>query len=147
MVLLKHSSNTYWTPTMCQAALWASGAQRWAKNRYGPWQHGAYTQLPHPFLWRIYVCSCMCAYYCICRLFFFKIHVFILEREREQEMGQRERECQADSRLNAEPDIGVRSHSSEITAWAKIKSWMLNQLNHPGTLAGFFITESFWKVI
>ena len=36
-------------------------------------------------------------------------------------------------RKKAEPDVGAQSHDPEIMTCAEIKSWMLNQLSHPGT--------------
>ena len=60
------------------------------------------------------------------------MYLFILEREREREheQGQRakgEGETQADSRAGH-----GAWHGAEIVTWAKIKSQMLNWLNHPG---------------
>ena len=45
-----------------------------------------------------------------------------------------ERESQAVSALTE----GLNSMNSEITTLAKIKSWMFNQLSHPGALTGTF---------
>ena len=83
---------------------------------------------------------------CLC---FFVWDLFIWEGESKREgawagggtsgEGEGQRETQADSPLSTDPNIGAGSHNSEIMAWAKIKSRMLNQLNHLGTpLLGFF---------
>ena len=60
--------------------------------------------------------------------------------------GERERE-----NLNQIPcqGNGTWSHNAEIITWAEIKTWRLNQLNHPGGLQissilayGHFFTHS-----
>ena len=67
---------------------------------------------------------------------FFKFIYF--EREREHEWrwgGERERRERIPSRLHTvsmEPDVGLELMNHEIMIWAEIKSWMLNQLSHPG---------------
>ena len=75
-------------------------------------------------------------------LFFFKFIYLFWERDRERKhegLGQREREIDSiPSRLHAicaEPDLGLKLMNCEIMAWAKIKSRMLNWLNHPGAPA------------
>ena len=53
-----------------------------------------------------------------------------VQRERERE---RERE-RLPSRLHTastEPDMGLQLINHEVMTWAKTKSQMLNQLNHP----------------
>ena len=80
--------------------------------------------------------------------FFFKFIYLFWQRERAGE-GQRERHRERQripSRLwviSAEPDTGLHLTSviHEITTWADIKSWTLNQQSHPGTPRKFFV---FW---
>ena len=56
-----------------------------------------------------------------------------VERERASTSeGGAERESQADSILCMEPDVGLDCTNHEIMTRAEIKSWTLNQLNHPG---------------
>ena len=55
--------------------------------------------------------------------------------------AERERE-RIPSRLHAfsaEPDIGLELRNGEITTWAETKSWMLNQLSHPGSPVVFVL--------
>ena len=53
------------------------------------------------------------------------------ERERARER-ERETESQAGSILSAELDVWLDPTSLWSLPWAKIKSWPLNQLSHPG---------------
>ena len=55
--------------------------------------------------------------------------------------GGRGRGREDDSLLSMEPDAGTLSQDPEITTWAKIKSQMLNQLNHPRAPAWFLFTN------
>ena len=55
---------------------------------------------------------------------------FLILRERERKLsvswGEGPRKSQAASTLGTQP------HNSGIMTWAKIKSWTLNQMSHPG---------------
>ena len=51
------------------------------------------------------------------------------ERERERE---RERGTNRLDTISTEPEVGLKLTMHEIVTWAKIKSWMLNQLSLPG---------------
>ena len=53
------------------------------------------------------------------------------ERERKRERGRERGRKRIPSRLCAD-SIGRKLMNCEIIAWAKIKSWMLNQLSHSG---------------
>ena len=74
------------------------------------------------------------------------------ERERERERdwvgeGLRERErLRIPSRLYALRGAWLRavSHDPEVMTWAKIKSWTLSQLSHPGNPRIIFLI-SFWE--
>ena len=46
-----------------------------------------------------------------------------------------QRESQAGSSHSAEPNSGLDPMNSEIMTLIKIKSWLLNQLSHPGALS------------
>ena len=54
-----------------------------------------------------------------------------------------EREFQAVSVLSAEPDVGLEPTNHEIMTWAETKSWMLNQLSHPGAPEEVFLKKCF----
>ena len=71
------------------------------------------------------------------------VHVFLslfiyFERQREQHEQGRGRERWGEripSRLHAVSagcSVGLELMTHEIMTWAKIKSWMPNELNHPG---------------
>ena len=58
------------------------------------------------------------------------------ERQRENYQGKgrkRERESQTGSALSAQsPNVWLEPMNCEIMTQAKIKSWILNRLSHPG---------------
>lgn len=64
-------------------------------------------------------------------LFIFKI-LFILN-SMSMNGKDKGRESKADSELSAEPYVGLHLKALIITTGAKTKSWMLNQMGHPGT--------------
>jgi len=57
----------------------------------------------------------------------------VKEREPEQGEGQRKRENLQKLPTERGALRGAQSHDPEIMTLAKIKSWMLNWINHPGT--------------
>ena len=66
--------------------------------------------------------------------YFFNMYLFLRENEREHKWGrdrERERERIPSS---VRPDTGLELMKCEITTWAEIKSWTLNQLSHSGAL-------------
>ena len=66
---------------------------------------------------------------------FFPVYLFILKESMSRGRAEREEERRIPSGLHtisAEPDVGLELMSPEIMTWAKIKSWTLNQLSHPG---------------
>ena len=66
--------------------------------------------------------------------FLFKIYFWFLILEKGEGEMQRERERNPPSRLLAGHGAwrGAQSHNPEIMTWAKIKSWVLSWLSHPG---------------
>ena len=54
------------------------------------------------------------------------------ERERERERGK-ERKSQTDWYYQGRAHCRIDLMNPEAMTWAKIKSWMLNRLSHPGT--------------
>ena len=53
--------------------------------------------------------------------------------------GGAEEEFQADSLLSMEPEVGLQPMTCGIMTWSKIKSQILNQLSHQGTLVIFLL--------
>ena len=80
------------------------------------------------------------------------IYLFESETEREQGKGQRERgregekEAQADSALSTEPDSGLNPRPRDHDL-SKIKSPMLNWLNHPGSPRSYILNIKFNNLI
>ena len=71
-------------------------------------------------------------------LLFFKCLFILRENERVYKLGrvrQGERESQAGSQGL---DKGLNFTNCEIMTCAEIKSWMFNQLGHPGAPAAYF---------
>ena len=77
-------------------------------------------------------------------LTFFFLSLFLyFEREQERALAERQREREREREreripsslrtLSAESDAGLELRNHEITTWAKIKSWTLNALSHPGS--------------
>ena len=56
---------------------------------------------------------------------------------------QRERISSRLCSVSAEPDLGLNPTNFEIITWAEIKSWMFNQLSHPGAPT-LFLNVSFF---
>ena len=66
--------------------------------------------------------------------FFLKCIYFA--RQREQRRGRDKGRERIPGRLcvvSTEPDVRLEPTNCEIVTWAETKSWMLNQLSHPGT--------------
>ena len=57
------------------------------------------------------------------------LFIWFKERERGSMSGGRERDFQADSLLSTEPGVEL-----DLRTWAKMNSWMLKWLSHPGIL-------------
>ena len=57
------------------------------------------------------------------------------------EEGEVERESQADSVVNAEPNMVLNPKNPKIMTWAEIKSLLPNCLSHPATSA-FLMSNS-----
>ena len=73
--------------------------------------------------------------------FFFQVYLF-WERERQKrahawarggEQREGKRKSQADSMLSTWRQTQGSNSRTVRSTWAKIKSWLLNQLSHPGT--------------
>ena len=82
---------------------------------------------------------------------FIYVYLFILRERRiastEQEQRKRGRESQAGSTLTVQSLIvwlDLTNHG--IMTWADIKIWMLNCLNHPGSLNTIFLGQP-WRWI
>ena len=94
----------------------------------------------------ISVILCFNSYWFFWILSFFKKR-YILEREWERawmgQVAERERK-RLSSQFCAEhgSHCGAQFHDPENTIWAKIKSWMLNWLNHPGAS---WIFSLYWR--
>ena len=54
------------------------------------------------------------------------------EGQRKGGVGWERGESQAGSMRSTKPSTGLIPMNHDIMTWAKIKSWMLNQLSHPG---------------
>ena len=78
----------------------------------------------------------------VCLFVYLFIYLFIYLLETEWVGGRTEGE--GISRLCAEcrAQCGALSHDPEIIIWAKIKSWTLNQLSHPGASCLNFLLQA-----
>ena len=72
-------------------------------------------------------------------LFTYLVIYWVRERERERERDHgggeergRDRTPRRCLTVRAEPNAGLDLTNREIMTWAKIKSWTLNRLSHPG---------------
>ena len=77
-------------------------------------------------IWWHYICG------------FFLVFIYLFLRGRAKRGGtERERERRNPKKASAvstEPDAGLDLTNCEIMTLVEIKSWMLNQLSHPGAL-------------
>ena len=63
----------------------------------------------------------------------FKCLFFLRDREQENMQAGEGQRKKIPSRLHlARPNMGLKLTNREIITWAKIKSWTLNRLSHPG---------------
>ena len=84
--------------------------------------------------WRWSICWFSWSMLMVSKPFFKKNYLFVYLRVGGRSRGR------GTSRLCTEciAQHGAWSHDPKIMAWAKIKRWMLNQLNHPGAPLSFF---------
>ena len=85
----------------------------------------------------------------------YRMSSFLFFRERERKIvraggggkGEGERISQACSNIQHRAQCKAWSQDPEIMIWAEIKSWMLNQVSHPGTPTLRELLDSFTKYL